>query len=131
MDMIPARFVFICGICCTIAGSFLAMNAVNAMLAYSAAALMGAGFGWTFVALNTTVGHFYGPVAFPNLIGTMFLFSALACSPAGLVGGRLFDAYRSYRPAFILIIAICVIAIMALAFAKMPQKQRKTAALSG
>jgi MFS family permease len=122
MDTIQARFVFMSGICCTIAGAFIAMASTTTLIAYSAAVLMGAGFGWTFVALNTTVGHFYGPAAFPKLIGSMLLVSALACSPAGYVGGKLFDTYKSYNPAFMLIIGICAVAMAALVFAKMPQK---------
>jgi|WetSurMetagenome_2_1015567.scaffolds.fasta_scaffold15233_1 MFS family permease len=128
MDTIQARFVFMFGMCCTIAGSSIAMNSTSAMIAYIAAILMGAGFGWTFVALNTTVGHFYGPAAFPKLIGSMLLASALACSPAGFIGGKLFDVYQSYSPAFLLIIGICLAAMAALTFAKLPQKQKKAAA---
>jgi hypothetical protein len=37
-----------------------------------------------------------------------------------LYGGRLFDLYKSYTPAYNLIIAICAAAIIALPFAKMP-----------
>jgi MFS family permease len=121
MDAIPARFVFMLGICCTIIGAIMATEAIREIIAYPAAVLLGIGFGWTFVALNTVVGNFYGSAAFPKLIGMMFLMSAIACSPAGLVGGKLFDIYQSYTPAFILIIGICVTAIVALAFARIPQ----------
>jgi MFS family permease len=131
MDTIAARFAFISGICCTAAGSLVAMNSTNAALAFCAAILMGAGFGWTFVALNATIGHFYGPAAFPKLIGTMLLASSLACSPSGFIGGKLFDIYQSYNPAFLLIIGICLMAMCALAFAKMPQRLQKAAPAIG
>lgn len=130
MDKMAARFAFMLGICCYFIGSFLAINVTaNAlMVAFIAAILYGAGFGWTFVCLNTMVGNFYGPVAFPKVNGMVLLISAIACSPAGLVGGKLFDTFKSYTPAFELNVGICVIGIIALIFATMPKpKGAKTA----
>lgn len=125
MDKMPARFAFMMGICCYFVGSFLAINvtADALMVAFAAAILYGAGFGWTFVCLNTMVGNYFGPVAFPKVNGMMLLLSALACSPAGLVGGKLFDVFKSYTPAFYLNVAICIVGICALFFATMPQKR--------
>lgn len=130
MDKMAARFAFMLGICCYFIGSFLAINVTaNAlMVAFIAAILYGAGFGWTFVCLNTMVGNFYGPVAFPKVNGMVLLISAIACSLAGLVGGKLFDTFKSYTPAFELNVGICVIGIIALIFATMPKpKGAKTA----
>jgi MFS family permease len=123
MDKLPARFAFMLGICCYFAGSLLAIRATAAtlMTAYAAAMLYGAAFRWTFVCLNTITAHFYGPSAFPKLNGTMMMLSALACSPAGLIGGKLFDVYGSYRPAFELNIVVCLIGLCALAFGRMPR----------
>ena len=123
MDRLPARFAFMLGIGCYVAGSLLAIRAGSAHLtaAFAAAILYGAGFRWTFVCLNTITAHFYGPKAFPKLNGTMMMLSAVACSPAGIIGGRLFDLYNSYTTAFQLNIAICLAGVIALAFARMPQ----------
>jgi MFS family permease len=123
MDRLPARFAFMIGLCCYTAGSLLALRASSESLAtvFAAAILFGAGFRWTFICLNTITGHYYGPSAFPKLNGTLLMFSALACSPASLVGGKLYDIYKSYRPAFELNIVICLIGIVALAFARMPR----------
>lgn len=123
MDKMAARFAFMLGIVCYVIGSFLAISvtASTLLLAYIAAILYGAGFGWTFVCLNTMVGNFYGPAAFPKVNGTVLLLSAIACSPAGIVGGKIFDACKSYTPAFHLNVAICVVGIIALIFATMPQ----------
>lgn len=124
MDKMQARFAFMLGICCYFIGSFLAISVTTTTLstAFVAAILYGAGFGWTFVCLNTMVGNFYGPVAFPKVNGTVLLLSALACSPAGIVGGKIFDTFKTYTPAFQLNVAICVIGIIALFFATIPQK---------
>ena len=123
MDIMAARFAFILGICCYFVGSFLAMQvtAANLVFAYIAAILYGIGFGWTFVCLNTITGNFYGRKAFPKLNGMMMLLSGVASCPAGLIGGRLFDLYKNYIPAFELNMVICIMGIIALLFAKMPQ----------
>jgi MFS family permease len=120
MDRMAARFVLILGTSCTLIGAIVAMKTATLAGGYSFAALMGAGFGWTYIAMNTAVGNFFGPVAFPKLMGTIYLFSALVCCPAGYIGGRLFDLYQSYTPAYRLIIAICSAAIIVLPMAKMP-----------
>jgi hypothetical protein len=120
MDLIPARFVFVSGFCCTIAGCLAATGAGTESIAFSSAILMGFGFGWTFVAMHTAVGNFYGQAAFPKLMGTLFLLSAICCSPAGFVGGKLFDVYGSYTPSFLLIVGICLLAMAGVFFARMP-----------
>lgn len=124
MDKMAARYAFMLGILCYVVGSFLAISVTASTLtiAFIAASLYGAGFGWTFVCLNTVTGNFYGPAAFPKVNGMVLLLSALACSPAGIVGGKIFDAFKSYTPAFQLNVIICVIGIIALFFATIPQK---------
>lgn len=121
MDRIPARFVFVLGFVCYIFGFLAALSADKPITAYIGAILLGTAFGWTFVALSASMANFYGPAAFPRLIGIMLMMSAIACSPAGYLGGRIFDQYGNYTPAFALLITICITAIFALSFAKMPR----------
>lgn len=123
IDKMAARFAFMLGIGCYVVGSFLAMNvsASTLVIAFIAAVLYGTGFGWTFVCLNTMTGNFYGPAAFPKVNGSVLLISALCCSPAGIIGGKLFDMFQSYTPAFELILGICAAGIVTLLFATMPQ----------
>jgi MFS family permease len=122
VDKMPARYAFMCGLCCYFAGSFLAMriSAAAPAVAFTAAILYGIGFGWTFICLNTAIAHFFGPAAFPKLNGVNLLVSGLLGSPAGFFGGRLFDLYRSYRLGFELNMLVAAIGITALAFATMP-----------
>lgn len=129
VDKIAARFAFMLGIGCYFVGSFLAthISSDTLSIAFIAAILYGTGFGWTFVCLNTMSGNFYGPTAFPRVNGTVLLISALACSPAGIVGGKLFDTFQSYTPAFQLIAGICVLGIIVLVFATMPQPPEASA----
>jgi MFS family permease len=124
MDKIPARFVLVLGFGCYILGLLLALNADQSITAYIGAMVLGTAFGWTFVALNTSIANFYGPAAFPRLLGMMLLLSSIACSPAGYLGGKIFDLYRNYLPAFALLIAVCAAGIIALSFAVMPQNNK-------
>ena len=104
-------------------GSALAMrvNPYSLKIAFLAAMCYGMGFGWTFVCANTITGHFYGPAAFPKVNGMMLLVTGLVCSPAGVIGGKLFDHFGSYKLAFELNILLSLLGIIALAFATMPR----------
>jgi MFS family permease len=122
MDRLTARYAFMLGLCCYFLGSVLAIRVDPHALwiAYVAAILYGTGFGWTFICMNTATGHFYGPSAFPKLNGMAMLLTALFCSPAGFIGGKLFDLHGNYTLAFEINILIAAAGILALFFATMP-----------
>ena len=122
MDRVVARYAFMLGLCCYFLGSFLAIRVSPDALwiAYSAAILYGIAFGWTFICLNTITGHFYGPAAFPRLSGMLLVIAAVFCSPAGFLGGKVFDTYHSYKLAFELNSLVAAAGIVALFFARMP-----------
>jgi MFS family permease len=122
MDRVVARYAFMLGLCLYFLGSFLAIRVSPDALwiAYTAAILYGIAFGWTFICLNTVTGHFYGPAAFPRLNGMLLVIGAVFCSPAGFLGGKLFDTYHSYKLAFELNSLVAAIGIVALFFATMP-----------
>jgi MFS family permease len=122
MDRMIARYAFMLGLCCYFLGSFLAIRVSPDALwiTYSAAILYGMAFGWTFICLNTITGHFYGPAAFPRLSGMLLVIAAVFCSPAGFLGGKVFDTYHSYKLAFELNSLIAAAGIFALFFARMP-----------
>ena len=90
-------------------------------IAYAAAILIGAGFGWTFVAVNTLPGQYYGPKAFSKVSGTFITLAAIVSSPIGAIGGILYDKFNNYAVAFEFCIAACIVGIIALMFARMPQ----------
>ena len=122
MDRMVARYAFMLGLCLYFLGSFLAIRVSPGALwiAYSAAILYGVAFGWTFICLNTVTGHFYGAKAFPKLNGMQLLLGAVFCSPAGFLGGRIFDTHHSYKLAFELNCVVAAIGIAAVFFARMP-----------
>jgi MFS family permease len=122
MDFMRARFAFMSGLCCYFLGSFLAINVQSGGLptAIVAAVLYGVGFGWTFICLNTMTAHYFGPAAFPKVNGMALLLTGVIGSPAGVIGGKLFDRFGSYTPAFELNVLVGFIGILALTFAHMP-----------
>lgn len=123
MDTISGRVAFIIGLCVFVVGSFLAIRVDPSALpiAFGAASLYGVAFGWSFTCMNTCTAHFYGSSAFPKLNGTMILLTSVIASPAGAIGGRIFDVSGGYARAFELNAALAAIGIVAMAFAKMPQ----------
>jgi MFS family permease len=123
MDKMTARYAFMIGLCCYFAGSVLAIevHADALSIAFVAGFFYGAGFGWTFVCLNAISAHFYGPRAYPKLNGMALLLTGIACSPAGFIGGKVFDKFGSYTKAFELNIVLAAIGIFALSFATTPR----------
>jgi MFS family permease len=122
MDRLPARYAFVLGLCCYFAGSALALRVSPDALwiAYGAAILYGTGFGWTFVCMNTATGHFYGPGAFPKVNGLVLLLTGIFGSPAGVIGGRLFDLHGNYKLAFAINMVIAAVGIVGMLFATKP-----------
>jgi MFS family permease len=127
MDTMTARYAFMIGLCCYVVGSIAALRvgANSLMIADAAAVLYGLAIGWTFICMTTCVAHFYGPAAFPKLAGMMVLLTSCGASPAGLIGGRIFDIYGSYARAFELNVLIAAVGIIAMAFATLPRPPRR------
>src|ERR1700733_1081467 len=98
MDTITGRYAFMIGLCLYLIGSFLAMKVTShaLLIAYSAAVSYGLAFGWSFTCMNTCLAHFYGSIAFPKLNGTMILLTSVIGSPAGVIGGKIYDVYGGY-----------------------------------
>jgi sugar phosphate permease len=123
MDTISARYAFMMGLSCCLLGSIAALRVgpASLLMTDAAAVLYGLSIGWAFTCMTTCLAHFYGPMAFPKLAGMALLLTSGGASPAGIVGGWIFDIYGSYRPAFELNFVITVIGIVAIAFATLPR----------
>jgi MFS family permease len=132
MDTMTARYAFVMGLCCYLIGSLAAMHVGPSalLIANSAAVLYGLGIGWTFTCMTTCIAHFYGPTAFPKLAGTLLLLTSGGASPAGWVGGKIFDTYGGYTRAWQLNIAVTVIGIVAILFATMPHHRSESSVVA-
>ena len=122
MDYLNARLVFVLGASLYFISSYLAFtsNAGALTLAYVASALQGIAYGWTYSCTNTMVGHYYGRTAYPKLSGMFIFLTSAIASPAGYVGGMIFDRYGSYVKSFELDAVLAAIGIVAVIFAAMP-----------
>jgi len=127
MDYLNARLAFVLGVSLYFVSSYLAVvsHADTLNLAYVASALQGVAYGWTYSCTNTMIGHYYGPKAYPKLSGMFILLTSGCASPAGFVGGKIFDIYGSYVKSFELDAVLAIIAILAVIFAAMPAPREK------
>ncbi|MGD1210585.1 MAG: MFS transporter [Candidatus Acidiferrales bacterium] len=127
MDYLNARLVFALGASLYFVSSYLAFTSrADALaLAYVASALQGIAYGWTYSCTNTMIGHYYGPKAYPKLSGMYIFLTSGFASPAGFVGGMIFDRYGSYVKSFELNALLAVIGIVAVIFAVMPTPREK------
>jgi len=132
MDTMTARWAFMIGLFCYLFGSLAALRVgpESLLVANSAAVLYGLGIGWTFTCMTTCIAHFFGPAAFPKLAATALLLTSGGASPAGWVGGKIFDLYGGYSRAWQLNIVITVIGIVAILFATMPHHRTETSAVA-
>jgi MFS family permease len=130
LDIMNSRLVFAIGLSIYLVGSYLAVIVRPDALtvAYAAAISYGVASGWTLTCVSTITAHYYGPAAFPQLNGVMTLLTSVFASPAGYIGGKIFDLYGSYTRAFELNCVIAVIGIVAVAFAVMPRPRSEVGA---
>lgn len=129
MDVINARVAFVTSLCVYFIASYLGIivRPEAMIIAYAAAFLNGSAYGWAFTCANTMTAHYYGPQAFPKLYGTMTFLTSTLASPAGLVGGRIFDLYHNYTRGFELNCVMAAVGILAIAFAAMPKPRNEAA----
>lgn len=130
MDYLNARLVFVLGVSLYFVSSYLAVtSSVYALnLAYVASALQGVAYGWTYSCTNTMIGHYYGPQGYPKLSGMYIFLTSGFASPAGYVGGKIFDITGSYVKSFELNAALAIVAILAIVFAAMPKPRSEVTA---
>lgn len=130
MDYLNARLAFALGVSIYFVSSYLAVmsRADTLALAYAASVLQGLAYGWTYSCTNTMIGHYYGPKAYPKLSGMYILLTSGFASPAGAVGGKIFDLYGSYAKSFELDAVLAAIGILAIAFATMPRPRNAAVA---
>ena len=130
MDIMNSRLVFVIGLSLYFIGSYLAIivQPDTLIVAYVAAVVYGGAYGWTFTCMITVTAHYYGPAAFPKLNGVMTLLTSACASPAGYIGGKLFDLYGSYTRAFELNCVMAAIGIVAVTFAVMPRPRNEVGA---
>lgn len=121
-DRIEMRFLFAVAVCFFGAGIWLAARAVSPMALYPYAVLMGSGFGASFTCMMAMLGNYYGPKAYPLVLGFTMPFGTIVGAIGPIVAGALYDTYGSYALVFSGVAAICFASGVMLLFARPPVK---------
>ena len=121
-DRIEMRFLFAVAVCFFGVGIWLAARAVSPMSLYPYAVLMGSGFGASFTCMMAMLGNYYGPKAYPLVLGFTMPFGTIVGAIGPIVAGAVYDKYGSYAIAFSGVAAICFASAVMLLFAKPPVK---------
>jgi MFS family permease len=121
-DRIEMRFLFAVAVCFFGMGIWLAARAVGPMSLYPYAIVMGSGFGASFTCMMTILGNYYGPKAYPLVLGVTMPFGTIVGAIGPVVAGYFSDKYGSYVYPFSGVAAICIATGVLLIFAKPPGK---------
>lgn len=121
-DRIEMRFLFAVAVCFFGVGIWMAARAVSPMSLYPYAVLMGSGFGASFTCMMAILGNYYGPKAYPLVLGFTMPFGTIVGAIGPVVAGSLYDKYGSYTTVFSGVAAICFASGVMLLFAKPPVK---------
>lgn len=121
-DRIEMRFLFAVAVCFFGIGIWMAARAVSPMSLYPYAVVMGSGFGASFTCMMAMLGNYYGPKAYPLVLGFTMPFGTIVGAIGPVVAGALYDKYGSYTIVFTGVAAICLASGVMLLFAKPPVK---------
>jgi MFS family permease len=125
-DRIEMRFLFAVAVCFFGVGIWLAARAVSPASLYFYPVVMGSGFGASFTCMMTILGNYYGPKAYPLVLGVTMPFGTIVGAIGPVVAGYFSDKYGSYVYPFSGIAVMCVATGVLLIFAKPPVKPRTT-----
>jgi len=125
-DRIEMRFLFAVAVCFFGVGIWLAARAVSPASLYFYPVVMGSGFGASFTCMMAILGNYYGPKAYPLVLGVTMPFGTIVGAIGPVVAGYFSDKYGSYVYPFSGVAAICFATGVLLIFAKPPVKPRTT-----
>lgn len=126
-DRIEPRFIMMCGLVMTLAGSLVLLSAPGLIFIYVYASLVGIGFGLVYVCLFTMLGNYFGTANIRSFLGFMIPIVTLFGAMGPTLGGIIKDKTGNYDMAFIIAIVITAVGAFALLFGKPPVKKILTA----
>jgi MFS family permease len=98
--------------------------------AYTAAVLVGLGFGTAFTSQAATFAHFFGRRAFATTTGVRFFIGAFFSALAPGLAGRFFDAQGSYATPFLGLMVLSLVGAAVAFVIRPPAAPAVTAATS-
>ncbi|WP_234906461.1 MFS transporter [Rhizobium rhizogenes] len=90
----------------------------------------GIGYGASQVCLMSLLGNYFGKESFSAILGSMMPVSTLCAAIGAGSAGAVFDQTGTYGWVFVVVIALCVIALAAILAASPPRSRRKKEASS-
>jgi MFS family permease len=119
-DRIEMRFLFAVAVCFFGIGIWLAARAISPAELYFFPIVMGSGFGASFTCMMAILGNYYGPKAYPLVLGVTMPFGTIVGAIGPVVAGYFSDKYGSYAYVFSGVAALCFASGVLLIFAKPP-----------
>jgi MFS family permease len=117
---IKMHFLAIASVFFGIAGLIIILFAHTMGIVILCNVLMGTGFGIQTIALGNLIPDYYGRTEFPKMMGYSMPFTIVFSSIGTPVAGYIREATGSYLPAFQFAIAVLVLGLIFIAFAKPP-----------
>lgn len=105
------RSVTLC-LCLLIVGFLWLQAAGSARALYLFAALYGVAHGSYYTLMSPIAAELFGLASHGTIVGVAFLSGNLGGSLGPVLAGFAFDTVRSYRPVFLLMIGLTVVALM-------------------
>jgi MFS family permease len=116
-DKIASRYVLMLGLAMMAAASYGASFISSETMAYLCSSLMGLGFGCALVVQNTILANYFGVAVFAQVFGMAMMIVCSVSAFGGVIGGKIFDIFRSYGPMLNINILLYILGIVALFFA--------------
>ena len=121
-DRFEPRYMWTCFILVLSASVVLATLAHSLPMMIAFACTLGVGAGGALTCWHSTVAHYFGPRAFPTVLGSQMPFSNAFAAVSPFLTGLAFDRMGSYQTAFYLMAAMG--AVLACLVLLAPSRQR-------
>lgn len=125
-DRIDPRFAWAACILMIGSGVFIATRARSDLAMYLFTGMVGFGSGAALTCWHATVSNYFGPAAFPSILGAQMPVSTTLAAASPFLVGLTYDMRGTYLPAFIALGAFGVLTAVLLFFASPPARRPLT-----
>lgn len=131
-DKIPAKYAWCLGIGLQIAGTGLLMAirpGSPMLLVWLYALVMGLGVGGWLPTLSMLISGHFGLASYGAIFGTIFMVQNVGCAVGPFAAGYIYDTRGSYFPAFLVFLALDILAIPIVLAVRRPRKAQDAPSL--
>jgi MFS family permease len=115
------RYLLVGGFALQIIALAILATVTTLSIIYLYAVLYGFAGGLISTAKPTIIGTYYGRAHFARIMGMIFPVSYVFLAAGPAVGGAVFDAFGTYRPAFIILIIFSFVGLVCAFLARQPK----------